>query len=352
MPLTPAQANGGNPNGYGTFGNPGQAPPQWDPSKNAYVDPSSGAVLSQSQAAGLGLGFGQVAPQTSYGVSADAGRGPNGAQPSFSNGGVPAGSGLGGTPYNDTNLGQPLSSQMPQFVDNNNSLNMAAAVHANDPASQINRAQLQPALGNAAASRTSQVQSLGLLGNAAAGNAPSAAQIQMQQGLGQAQQQGLSMANSARGGIAAQMAAQRAGQQGNAALGQQAVNQGAQLRAGEMAQARSDFAGAATNLRSTDNSQLSTMGQLGAQDASLGLGGQQLDAGIRQNTVANNEGNIALNAQTGLGERGLDQSYQLGDRSQQLQDRQIGLSAGQTEVGNAGAVVKMGGSLIGSIAGM
>jgi hypothetical protein len=80
-----------------------------------------------------------------------------------------------------------------------------------------------------------------LLGQAAMGNAPSAAQAQLQAGLNQSQAQAQAMANSTRGqfGLAN---AQRAAMGAQANMASQASNQAAQLRANEMANARSAYA--------------------------------------------------------------------------------------------------------------
>jgi hypothetical protein len=94
-----------------------------------------------------------------------------------------------------------------------------------------------------------QNQATGLAQQAAMGNAPSQAQIQMQQGNDQAIKSQMAMAASARGGARGQAAAQMGAQQQGAQMQQANVGNMANLRAQEMAQARSQFSNAAAQQR-------------------------------------------------------------------------------------------------------
>ena len=84
------------------------------------------------------------------------------------------------------------------------------------------------------------------------GRTPSVAQLQMQQGLQQAQQNAQSMAAGARGGGANQAAAMRSALQANAGLAGQTNAQSGQLRAQEMADARAGLLGAGNAMRGGD----------------------------------------------------------------------------------------------------
>jgi hypothetical protein len=83
---------------------------------------------------------------------------------------------------------------------------------------------------------------LGMMQDAAMGNAPSVAQLQMQQGLQQSTAAQQALGNSARGGPGAWAAAQRNAANQMAQMQQTGVGQQAQLRAGEMANARGAYA--------------------------------------------------------------------------------------------------------------
>lgn len=104
-------------------------------------------------------------------------------------------------------------------------------------------------------SRGDQRDALGLMAGAARGEAPSQAQSLMAQGMNQAIAQGQAAAGGARG------AAALANAQSNAAantmnLQQSTANQMAALRANEMAQARGEYGGMASNLRQADLARL------------------------------------------------------------------------------------------------
>jgi hypothetical protein len=175
-------------------------------------------------------------------------------------------------------------------------------------AAQINAGTYRPGLQLANSSRAmstgardTQGQALSLLGGAAAGTAPSAAETLMRQGNDAAIQNQYALANSARGGAAAQMAAQRQAMTGAKQMSQGVVRDTAALRANEMAAARGQYSDAATAMRGSDLSQygadLNQTGMLanlatqqagfqqGAGQANLqaGLGADQMRLGQAQN---------------------------------------------------------------------
>jgi len=115
---------------------------------------------------------------------------------------------------------------------------------ANQQIGASNNAQGQTATANA------------LLQGAAQGNAPSAAQMQLQAGNDAAINQQMAMANS--GNLSQMISGQRNAMQNEANLGQQNANNAAQLRAQEMATARGQYSQGAgqalgTNLGATTN---------------------------------------------------------------------------------------------------
>jgi hypothetical protein len=109
-------------------------------------------------------------------------------------------------------------------------------------AATIDQTGFNRGMGLAAGYVPQQNQALGLMQGAAMGNAPSAAQLQLQQGMEQGLGQQASMAASARGGTGATMAAQRNAQFAGANLAAQTNQQQAILRAQEMAAARGEYA--------------------------------------------------------------------------------------------------------------
>lgn len=141
---------------------------------------------------------------------------------------------------------------------------------------------------NATGARGSQQDALGLLQGAANGTAPSVAAEQQKQGLNAAIQSQMALAASARGpqGLAS---AQYNAAANTGALQQNAVGQSAMLRAQEMAQARGQYAGAASDIRGQDLSQAGQQAGLGlnyeqlGQNASLGqLNSQQNAAALAE----------------------------------------------------------------------
>lgn len=113
-----------------------------------------------------------------------------------------------------------------------------------------------------------QQGALQLMREAALGNAPSAAQMQMQQGLNSAlaSQQAISGGARGAGGIA-MAGANAAAQAGN--LQQNAFTQGAQLRAQEMAEARGAYGSLASQIRAQDQARLQQASGMSQFNANL-----------------------------------------------------------------------------------
>lgn len=128
--------------------------------------------------------------------------------------------------------------------------------------------------------RDLQGGNLGLLYNAATGRVPSAAELQMQRGLGATQRGNLALAASARGTAASKVAAQRAAADANAMAGTDVLAQTSALRAGEQATARNALTGALSDVRAGDI-QSGNLG-LGVGNLGLGLGNLGLGAGTAQ----------------------------------------------------------------------
>lgn len=172
--------------------------------------------------------------------------------------------------------------------------------------------------------RNAQVQGIGAANEGLAayrqamnGQVPSVAEMQMQRGLGQAQNAAASTAASARGGGANLAAAQRMAAQQQGQLAGQSNEASAMLRANEMAQARQGFLGASQNyqgaansLRGADQAQgnMSMQNALGRAQLQQGYEGQgqgiqaqQLNAQMAyQQANANND----LRAQEGMAKVG------------------------------------------------
>lgn len=116
---------------------------------------------------------------------------------------------------------------------------------------------------------TTQMGSLALLEGAARGTAPSQAALLAQQQGEESVQAGASLAASSRGGPGAQIAAARAAQQSAGRARQQALQAGAMARAREMADARGQFAGAASQARGQDIQENSTQADLDMRQRGL-----------------------------------------------------------------------------------
>ncbi len=153
---------------------------------------------------------------------------------------------------------------------------------------QIDTGMIDPWLEAEQAGQMQQMEALGLMRGAALGQAPSAAEIQMQMGIDEAIQAQQAAANAARGGAGAQMRAQRLAAQQGAAMQQQGIRQAAMLRAQEMAQARQGFLAGAGQARTQDQfmadlAQARALAQAGFTQEAL-----QLNARLQQEANATN----------------------------------------------------------------
>jgi hypothetical protein len=123
-------------------------------------------------------------------------------------------------------------------------------------------------------SRGQQGEAMGLMRAAALGQQPSAAQIQMGQGIDASIAGQMAAANSARGGGANIALAQRNAAAQGSQMQTAGINQSAALRAQEMAQARSAYDQAASSQRAQDL-------QLAGMDAQTAMQQAQLEAAQR-----------------------------------------------------------------------
>lgn len=162
-------------------------------------------------------------------------------------------------------------------------------------AARTGAAQLNPLLINQDRSlqlgaRTQQQQAIGGLAQAAAGAVPSAAEIQSRAALGQATQQQLALANSARGGSDQRFAAQRQAQAGIGALQQGAIAQTGALRAQEQATARGQLTGAIGDMRAGDAGMQGADLTGAAQNAGFQQQASLANAGFQQQARLANQG--------------------------------------------------------------
>jgi hypothetical protein len=208
----------------------------------------------------------------------------------------------------------------------------------------INRADVRnitaPTLGPAPQAGMTSIdpEAVGLLRGAAMGQAPSAAQGVLAQGMSQAGQLGLALAG-ARGGYSP--AAVRGAQRQMSAAAQDAAAQASQLRAQEMAAARGQFADVATQqAQLTQNAKLFNATQegqfaLAQADADLKaqLANQGVDLDILKTNAARGDAAAVANLQAQLQTMGMNDAMQLAYMSQILGiDEQI-LAAEMSRVG-------------------
>lgn len=143
-----------------------------------------------------------------------------------------------------------------------------------------------------------QRQALAMQQQAAMGQAPSAAQLQMQQGTDASIRAGMSMAAAARGGGFAQSAANLNAANNAAQLQQQNVQQQGIQRAQEMAQARGAYEQGTNDLRQSEQTERGMTIGVGNQMAQQALAQGQLALGSRQ-----------ANDAYSLGQQNLGQGY-------------------------------------------
>ena len=164
--------------------------------------------------------------------------------------------------------------------------------------------------------RADQEGATQLAREAAMGMAPSVAENQMYAGLDQAAAQAQSQAAGARG-LAALSTAQTNAQANMANMQNQTYNQAAQLRAGEMADARGMYGSLSNSMRGADQNRL----QMGNQMS-------QFNAGDRNAYRASQYGQANQAGQLGLGysqlgeQSGMRGSNTAAQNSQAQQDRQ------------------------------
>lgn len=167
-------------------------------------------------------------------------------------------------------------------------------------------------------SRDEQLAGLGLLGAAARGEAPSQAEIQMQIGLEQAANQQMAAARSARGGLGAQMLAERNAANQGALMQQAGINQQAALRAQEMAAARQAYTQGAQGLRGADISAMSLADQMEIQDALLRQEAQRITVQNAQEAGMLGENNRVKFALADMDSKLKTMGYNIQDRTNML----------------------------------
>lgn len=161
-------------------------------------------------------------------------------------------------------------------------------------AARLDATRMDQGLLQAGAARTNQGDLTNQLQAAASGQVPSAAELQMKQGMGQSIRSQLAMANSARGGTGASLSAIRGAQDQGAQMQMQGAQQAGIMRAQEQAQARGLLSQHLGGMRGQD------MGQ-----ASLGLQSGQAQAGLDQQMTMQNMDAV-------LQARGMDDARMLG----------------------------------------
>jgi hypothetical protein len=167
--------------------------------------------------------------------------------------------------------------------------------------------QAQRDLTNAIGANEASGDAVNILRNAALGNAPSAAQAQLQSGKDQAIATQAAMANS--GNLSQMLGGQKTAMDNAANLTQQAANQSAQLRAQEMATARGQYGSQTAQYANQAAQNAANQTNLAASSANLY--GTQLGAAGNFGNLANygavNAGNLAL-GQTGQQQGALNQA--------------------------------------------
>lgn len=201
---------------------------------------------------------------------------------------------------------------------------------------QVDRTLTNQDRGLGMQSRGQSADALGLMRDAAYGRAPSAAQLQMGQGVNDSIAAQMAMANSARGGGGNIALAQRQAASQGAAMQQQGVAQSAQLRAQEMAQARGAYSQAAVSQRAQD------------------LQAQGLDAQSAMQQAALEDAQRARNDQYQLGYEGLGASAvnnQLSaDTARYGADKGVSIAQSQQNAQTAGATMATVGTVLGGLA--
>lgn len=176
-------------------------------------------------------------------------------------------------------------------------------------------------VGQDAMSRGEQVNATGLARAAAEGNAPSAAQGTLQNGMNQAAAMQTAQAGGARGG-AAMALAQGNAQANTAMMGQKTANDAAILRANEMAQARGLYGSLSGQQRGMDQNRIGQNNQMqqfnrqsndayDIQNQQLAMQRQQEATRIRQLQMGGAMGQQDLLASSDAGAQGRDMQVNL-----------------------------------------
>ncbi len=179
---------------------------------------------------------------------------------------------------------------------------------SNQLANQNYMGGAQQAYGQQQANYAQQGQAASMLYNQATGNMPSAADMQMQQGLGNANNQVQSAALSQQGGISPGLS-QRNMLGAQALQNSAIVGQGMQTRAQETAAGQTAYAGALGQMASTGQNMFQNqygMGQQQYQQGQNNLGYQtqtasnqlQAQSGASQNIFNGAQGNLAAQTQS------------------------------------------------------
>lgn len=168
--------------------------------------------------------------------------------------------------------------------------------------------------------RYDQNDAMGLMRGAAMGQAPSQAQMMMQQGNNQAMANQMSMAAGARGPAAMAMAQQQAlGNQANMATNN--MNSMGALRAQEMAQARGQYMGATNDIRGAD------MQQRGQDMSQQGMDMQQRSQDLQAQGMSFAQAQAQANME--MQQRQLNQQAQMGYEGMGLNASEAQLNASQ-----------------------
>lgn len=216
----------------------------------------------------------------------------------------------------------------------------AAAPTANYDAANATLGQAQGEIGSADQAMKSEGDALALQKSAAEGNQPSAAQIQMGQGVSAALRAQLAGAASARGGAYAQAGAQQTAAEVGGQQAASAVGQSAELRAQEMANARAAYSSAAQGMQ---------QGSVAASGAEANIGQLQQQQGLSEAQLQAQQN--ALNVQGKLGEEGLSQNIDVANLNAATGNQALQANANQQNAGWGqqliGGVVHAGGTVAG-----
>lgn len=217
------------------------------------------------------------------------------------------------TVYNSSDVASMFGKSVARTNQANRAASQAAALTA-APAyiGAASNIEQQHTLGLANALRGQQYGALGMLQAQAMGLAPSAAQIQLQQGMQSGLAQQLALAASQRGATNASLA-QRGVMNNAAGLGQQVNSQTALLRAQEQAQAQQTYANALAGYRGQDIT-------AAKNQADLGQAANMFNAGATQQMSL---ANMQAQNQNQQYYAGMQQQINLANLQAQIQQKQL-----------------------------